>query len=251
MNLGLENSIVVITGGTGGIGSQIVADFLEEKAKVVCLIRNELKMQELIEKLKKQNIPTENLYYSHCDLLNYVDIQKTIKTIVLDHKRIDVLVNCAGSAIEIPFALLEKNQIDVMLDTNLTSPIYLCQAVLKPMFKQNKGSIINITSVSAVKKGRGVVVYAAAKAGLESFSRALSQEVGKKNIRVNCVRPGVIQTNMSEALLFRSTEKVKTNTALERFGLANEISKSVLFIASNETASYMTGECITVDGGLY
>ncbi len=251
MNLELENKIVVITGGTGGIGSQIVLDFLTEQAIVICLIRNQSKMEDLLNQLKLINVTTKNLHSYVCDLLNYEEIQKVISDITIQFLKIDILVNCAGYAIESPFALLNKNQIDDMIDLNLKSPIYLCQAVLRPMYKNKSGSIINISSISAIKKGRGINVYAAAKAGIETFTRTLSQEVGRKNIRVNCVRPGIIDTEMSQSVQKIAHDIIKTQTALGRPGIPSEISKAVLFLASNKTSSYMTGESLTIDGGLF
>lgn len=251
MNLELTNKVVVITGGTGGIGSQIVADFLEEGATVVCLIRNKNKMDEFQNSLKKQAVSTKQLYSYECDLLDFDAIKSVIQKITNELKRIDVLINCAGFAHEFPFALLDKKQIDSMVNLNFTSPLYLCHAVLRTMFKQNEGCIINVSSISSIKKGRGIVTYAAAKAGIESFTRTLALEVGRKNIRVNCIRPGIINTPMSEAVMDRLGDSVKTTIGLGRYGNPTEISKTALFLASNRTASYMTGECITIDGGMY
>jgi 3-oxoacyl-[acyl-carrier protein] reductase len=251
LKLELENKVVVITGGTGGIGAQIVTDFLEEGAVVVCLIRNMAKFENMQNFIEGQGLNLESLHYEICDLKDYTSIKKAVNIIARKHQKINVLVNCAGYTLEAPFALLEKEQIGSIVDLNLTSPMYVSHAVLRYMFKQKGGSIVNVSSVSAVKKGRGVVAYASAKAGLENFTRTLSQEVGKKNIRVNCVRPGVVDTTMSEALLDRSMELIKSDTAVGRPGIPKEISKTVLFLASNVTSSYITGECIGIDGGLY
>lgn len=251
MNLELKDKVVLITGGTGGIGSQIIADFLEEGAKVACLIRNTNKMEALRKFLEQTNILSDKLYAYECSLLDFDEIKKTTKQIVRHLKRIDILVNCAGFAHEYPFAILDQKQIDEMIDLNLKSPIYLAQAVLKYMYKQKEGSIINISSVSSIKKGRGIAIYAAAKAGLDSFTRSLAIEVGRKNIRVNCIRPGVINTAMSDALLNRAGSMINESTSLGRSGNPSEISKVVLFVASGKVSSFITGECITVDGGLY
>lgn len=251
MELDLKSKIVILTGVTGGIGRQIAIDFLLEGAVVVGLIRNEQKMEQVRQWIKDQNVSDMNLHSKVCDLLNYEEIQSVVREITDKFLRIDILVNCAGFAHENPFALLNQHHIDSMVDLNFKSPIYLSHAVLRPMFRQKEGCIINISSVSAIKKGRGVAVYAAAKAALDAFTRALSTEVGRKNIRVNCIRPGVINTAMSGPLLERANDIVNDSTALSRFGHPNEISKAVLFVASNITASYMTGETFTIDGGMY
>lgn len=251
MDLELNGKVVVITGATGGIGGGIAADFLEEGAIVVCLIRNQAKMAEFKNDLASKNEYTHNLHAFQCNLLDYADMKNVLATIVAQFKTIDVLVNCAGHVEEYPFGLIDENQIEKMIDVNLKSPMYLSHLVLKPMYRQKKGCIINITSVSTVKKGRGIVTYAAAKAGLETFTRALAQEVGRKNIRVNCIRPGIIETTMSKGVVFRLSEEIKSVSSLGRIGQVNEISKAVLFLASENTASFITGECITIDGGTY
>lgn len=247
MELNLENKVVLITGGTGGIGSEIVKEFLNEKCVVICLVRNESSFIKLDAQLRDN----ERLRYDICDLLNYEQIHSKVKEIAEREGAIDVLVNCAGSVVENPFALNEQNDIDSVVAINLTATLYMCQAVLRPMFKQKGGCIINFSSVSAVKKGRGIAVYAGCKAAIETFTRSLSIEVGRKNIRVNCIRPGVIDTDMSNDLLARSRDFFQNTLSLGRAGKPNEIAKFTVFVASDVTASYMTGETIGIDGGIY
>tara|TARA_B100000768_G_scaffold127486_1_gene118106 strand:+ start:17474 stop:18229 length:756 start_codon:yes stop_codon:yes gene_type:complete len=250
MNLELNNNVVLITGGTGGIGSEIVAEFLIEDAIVICLIRSESKMVQLKEDLLKRNISTQSLFSYQCNLMDQYEIKSVIKKISNEFQRIDTLVNCAGYAKEYPFALLSESQISNMIDLNLKSPMILTQAVLKSMFKQKSGSIINISSISSIAKGRGIVTYASSKAAIETFTRTLAMEIGRKNIRINCIRPGVIETKMSGNV----KEVLKNNlgdfNSLGRTGNPNEISKMTTFLASNQVSSYITGECITIDGGL-
>ena len=112
MKLELENKVVLITGGTGGIGSQIVADFLEEGARVICLIRNIAKYEAMRKLVSEQGMALDNLHHEFCDLLDYSSIKETINSIVGKYQRIDILVNCAGSTIEAPFALLNDKQIN-------------------------------------------------------------------------------------------------------------------------------------------
>jgi len=245
LDLGLENKVVVISGATGGIGGQVCKDLISEGAIVCCLVRNEEKFNSLKEALYN----SEKLHSYKCNILNPTEIAYTFKPIFKEHLTIDVLINGAGAALEIPFALCESEDIDHMVNINLKSPMYLSKAALRYMFKQRSGSIINISSVSAVKKGRGIVAYAAAKGGLETFTRVLAQEVGKKGIRVNGIRPGAVQTDMSSNLESLHEERVKGMVALQRFGHVQDVSKAVLFAASNEASAYMTGEMLTIDGG--
>lgn len=250
MNLELAGKVVVITGGTGDIGRQIVLDFLVEGSNVVCLIRNMDKMK-IVEQWIVEMIGTaEHLSSKECNLSDYEDIHAVIDEIVKEFGRIDVLVNCAGHVDEAPLGLLSKDQIDQMIDINFKSPVYLSKAVLKTMFRQKNGSIINISSITAVKKGRGISVYAAAKAGLDSFTRILASEVGRKKIRVNCIRPGLILTKMSKQVVSLLEQNNTLPTCLERPGLPDEISKMVLFLASDKCSSFITGECINIDGGI-
>lgn len=250
MNLNLNKKIVLITGGTGAIGGQICLDFLAEEAVVICLYRNETKLTELKNWLRDQKCTIENLHGISCDLLNQEQIKNAIKEIEQKFERVDVLVNCAGTVLEYPFAMMEERHIDDMLNQNMKATMLVTQAVLKPMFRQKSGAIVNISSVAGTKAGRGIVVYAAAKAGIDSFTRTLASEVGRKNIRVNCVRPGAIKTPMSSALEDRATNYVTDSVILGRFGKPEEVSKAVLFLSSDSVASYITGTTLNIDGGL-
>jgi len=250
MNLGLKDKVVLITGATGEIGRQIALDFLIEDSIVVCLYRNAEKFEALKKWIECENCFSKKLYGIRCELSEQKEIIDAVNETVKQHNKIDVLVNCAGNAHEYPFAMMEERHIDDMLNHNLKNTLLITQAVLKPMFKMKSGSIVNISSVAGSKAGRGIVVYSAAKAAIDSFTRTLASEVGKKNIRVNCVRPGAVKTQMSKALEDRAAEKLTDQIVLGRIGKPAEIAKAVLFLASDITASYITGATIDVDGGL-
>jgi 3-oxoacyl-[acyl-carrier protein] reductase len=207
-------------------------------------------MAQLKKVLSNRNISISNLFSYQCDLMDYGGIKIVIKKILQEFKRIDTLVNCAGYAKEYPFALLSESQISNMIDLNLKSPMMLTQAVLKSMFRQKSGSIINISSIASVAKGRGIVSYASSKAGIETFTRTLAMEIGRKNVRINCIRPGVIETKMSGNIKEVLSNNVGEFNSLCRTGNPNEISKMTTILASNQASSYITGECITIDGGL-
>jgi 3-oxoacyl-[acyl-carrier protein] reductase len=249
MNLGLTNKIVLVTGGTGGIGKQICLDFLLEGAVVICLHRNENRFKNLVDRIALHPGLKNNLHGKLCDLLSVKALQQQITKITTEFKRIDVLVNCAGVVEEIPFAITDEKHMDKMIDDNLKITMLVTQSVLKPMFSQKGGAIVNVSSVVAVKGGRGIVAYASAKGGIEAFSRALAYETGRKNIRINTVKPGAIETEMSKTLQNRASDYVLGHTVLGRFGKPEEVSKAVLFLSSDETASFITGSGITVDGG--
>jgi 3-oxoacyl-[acyl-carrier protein] reductase len=251
MDLELKDKVLLLTGATGGIGRQICADFLNEGAIVVGVYRNEIRFEELKKELADKKINCERLIGMKTNILNNSEIQLCVDETLKRFQRIDILINCAGNSNEIPFAWMTEKQIDEMIDINFKSPMLFSQAVLKPMFSQKEGCIINISTIGTQKKGRGIVVYAAAKAGLEVFTRTLAHEVGRKNIRVNCIRPGVIKTDMSAPLLDRTGNLVVDSTALHRLGKPEDISAAALFLASTKTASFITASQLDVDGGIY
>lgn len=249
MDLKIVDKVVVLTGGTGGIGRQICLDFLKEGAIIVCAVRRSNKLEALVDWISEQGQDTTNLHYFECDLLSSESIKVFIKQTIEKFDRLDILVNCAGAVEEMPFAMMDEKRITEIVDLNLKSTMLISQAVLRPMFKQKSGSIINISSITAIRGGRGIVPYAAAKAGMDSFTRTLASEVGKKGIRVNGIRPGAIKTAMSEPLEARIQEFIPNAMIMGRFGKPEEVSKGVLFLASEETASYITGSFINIDGG--
>jgi 3-oxoacyl-[acyl-carrier protein] reductase len=249
MDLELKNKIVILTGATGGIGKQICADFLLEGAIVVAVYRNEDKLKMLMESLTDLKLDITKVYPIKVDVLKKSEIDRCVKEVLLKYSRIDVLINCAGSSFECSFAILDENIIENMIDINLKSPMLFSQSVLKPMFKQKSGCIINVTTVATHKAGRGIVAYASAKSGLDTFTRALAQEVGRKNIRVNTIRPGVIKTEMSKQILENLGDYIIESTAINRIGKPADISSVALFLASEKTASFINGTNINVDGG--
>ncbi len=251
MKLHLDHKIVLLTGGTGGLGSHISLDFLKEQAIVILLYRNEKKFNKLSDWLAAQVPIDGRLFGIQASITDNQSIQQAVRQVIKAHDRIDVLVNCAGYAMEAPFSLLEEEDIEQMIDVNYKAPLYLSKAVLRYMLRQKAGSIINITSVSTHAAGRGITVYASAKAGLERLTQVLALEFGKKNIRINAVCPGVIDTDMSKNLRSVAEKYILEGTALKRYGQSQEVSKAVLFLASEETASFITGQTINVDGGFY
>jgi len=251
MDLNLKNIHVVISGATGEIGRQICLDFAREGAFVIPLYRNVAKKKALLDWLSLNGVPTELVSPFEVDLMDKATISGVVKEIITAHKTIDVLVNCAGFAVEMPFLMLEENQIDSQIQINYTAPMLLMKEVLKPMFLNKGGNIINISSATAHSFGRGVSVYGSAKAGLDRFTQIIAQEVGRKKIRVNSVCPGVIATQMSEDLIKRGKDNISEFTALKKYGSPEDVAKAVLFLASEETASFITGHIMQVDGGIF
>jgi 3-oxoacyl-[acyl-carrier protein] reductase len=249
MNLDLKDKIVCVTGASGGIGLAIVRAFLHEGA-LVCATYH--RNPDKIEQLKMQLEPSLRTYLHayHLDLQDNHSHKTCISHICAEQQRIDVLVNCAGAALEKPFLLLTPEEITQQMTTNFSQQALFTQQVAKVMLAHRKGSIVNVSSLLAKRLGRGVAVYAAAKAAIDRFTQTLALEVGKKGIRVNSINPGLIATKMSKNIQANMPADLMNMSPISRPGTPEEIANAVLFLASDRAASYITGVCLSVDGGL-
>jgi 3-oxoacyl-[acyl-carrier protein] reductase len=249
MNLDLKDKVVCITGASGGIGLALVRAFLEEGA-IVCAMyhRNLSALDALRSELSAVQQSQLNPY--RLDLQDNDSHKTAIGAICSAHQRIDILVNCAGSALEKPFLLLTPEEITQQVTTNFSQQALFTQQVAKIMLAQRNGSIVNVSSLLAKRLGRGVAVYAAAKAAIDRFTQTLALEVGKKGIRVNSVNPGLIATKMSKNIQANMPPDLMNMSPIARPGRPEEIANAVLFLASDRAASYITGVCLSVDGGL-
>ncbi|MFH2008174.1 MAG: SDR family oxidoreductase [bacterium] len=161
--------------------------------------------------------------------------------------RVDVVVNNAGVVVESLLATLTDDELAAMLSTNIAGVVHLSRAALRPMLRQRSGCIVNVSSALATRPGRGNAVYAGTKGFVESFTRALAVEVGRKNVRVNAVAPGVIDTAMTAAVRSLAEETVLERIPQRRIGTPEEVAAAVAFLASDE-ASYVNGAVLGVDG---
>src|SRR5829696_3153849 len=166
------------------------------------------------------------------------------------HKRIDILVNNAGIARDQLLLRLKREDWDAVLATNLTGAFALTQAALKPMIRQRRGRIITISSVVGQSGNAGQANYAASKAGLIGFTKAVALEVGSRGITANVIAPGLIQTDMTHAIAGNAREQWVSRIPLQRLGTPDDVAAAVCFLASDE-ASYITGQVLGVNGGLY
>lgn len=249
MNLGLTDKIVFITGASGGIGQAIAQAFVEEGALVIAGFKGrEYKISDwaltLPEDQQKRVFPVK------IDLNDTAALSQNVADLVATHHRIDVLINCAGSAIEKPFLLMDDDEIERQVHDNFTGHIQLTQRVLKQMLAQKSGAIVNISSILGSQFGRGATVYASAKSAIERFTQALSLEVGRKGIRINCVCPGMIDTKMTSELKRNMPDEIVKMSPISRPGTPREVADAVLFLASDLRASYITGTSLAVNGGL-
>lgn len=232
----LKNKIVLVTGGSGSIGRAIAKEFLKRESKVI-----------VIDKTKTEE--EKNIDYIYLDLLDYEKISESVKNIIQKYGRIDVLVNNAGIVKDSLMLRMSEDDFDTVITTNLKTVFMLSQLVAKQMLKQKSGSIINISSLVGLHGNIGQSNYAASKAGLIGLTKTMAKELAYKQIRVNCIAPGYVQTSMLDKVSEEYLEKVKQNIPLNRFGEPVELANVVLFLASN-MSSYITGEVISVGGGL-
>ena len=232
---------ILITGASRGIGKDIALKSKEKGYKVLGTSTT----KEGVELINGNGILGLQL-----NLSKQESIQSFIKILIQEHANIDVLVNNAGITKDnIVLRMTEDEWMDV-LNVNLNAAFKISKIVLKFMLKKRWGRIINITSTSASTGNKGQANYAAAKAGVEAFSKSLAKEVGSRGITVNAIAPGYIQTDMTEVIKEKVKEEILSQIPLARFGKPEEISQLVDFLISDE-ASYITGQTIHVNGGLF
>jgi len=241
------NQNVLITGATGGIGSAIAEAFAKNGYNIgLHYHANEKKATALKKQLETYGVQVEAVKGNIADF----EASKDIITAVEDALGpIDVLVNNAGLTKDTLMLRMKETDFDAVVDVNLKGTWNMCKHVTRGMLKRKSGKIINISSVVGIIGNAGQVNYAATKAGLIGLTKSLAKEFGKKQINVNCVAPGFIETKMTEQLNDDVKASYKSQIPLNRFGKPEDVANVVLFLAS-EQASYMTGQTISVNGGM-
>ena len=234
----MNKKVALITGGARGIGESISRALAEDGFKVIIHCGSSIEAaKELCEEL-------EDAEYISADLSD----PESVNLIKEKYPEIDVLVNNAGVALVDLFDKVEDERMRKMFEINLFSPINLSRAYIPSMISRKGGAIINISSVFGEVGGSCEVDYSTAKAGIIGFTKALAKEVGPANIRVNCVCPGVIDTDMNDDLSFDDVEALCDDIPLQRMGNPEEVADLVSFLASDK-ATYITGSVFDVNGG--
>ena len=237
---------ILITGASRGIGKAILESFNKEHF-LVGTGTSDSSVDSILKNIKSLGLEGEAF---KLDLGN----RKSIKQLVslLEDKEIypDILINNAGITRDNIMLRMQEEEWDNVIDVHLNGQYLLIKSFLKKMVKNKWGRIINISSTSAVLGNKGQANYAAAKAGIEAMSRSLARELGSRNINVNCVAPGFIETDMTKEISKGNEEILASQIPLGRLGKANEIAEVVNFLAS-EQANYITGQTLHVNGGLY
>ena len=237
----------LITGATRGIGKQIAITLAKQGYNIALNYRKE---NEELENTKKEieEIGVQVLAVKG-DVANFEDCEKFVKQTIERFEQIDVLVNNAGITKDMLLMRMKKEDFEQVIDTNLVGTFNVTKNVVPYMMKARSGRIINISSVVGISGNAGQTNYSASKAGIIGFSKSLAKEIASRNILVNAVAPGFIETNMTDVLKDDVKQEIAKNIPLKRMGTAQDVANVVKFLASDDS-SYITGQVINVDGGM-
>ena len=242
----LSGKVALVTGASRGIGRGIARRLGEQGALVVAAARGD-HAQETARALAAAGHAAEAV---RLDVTDHAAVEKLPGEIVGRHGRLDIVVSNAGIARDQLVMRMKREDWDAVLATNLTATFTLVQAAIRPMIKQRGGRIIAISSVVGQTGNAGQTNYAASKAGLMGFAKALAREVASRGITVNVVAPGLIETDMTKAMAEKAQASWAGQIPLARLGTVDDVAAAVCFLASDE-ASYITGHVLAVNGGMY
>ncbi len=243
LDSGLSGKVVIVTGGGRGIGRAIVELFAAEGADVTFFYRSNTDAAQATVAATDGRAVAEQV-----DICESGAVAEAVERVADRCGRIDVLINNAGIIRDNLLAFLDDEDVRAVLDTNVGGVFNVTRAVVPHMISRRAGKIINLSSVAGEKGGRGQTNYAASKGAINALTRALAAELAPRGIMVNAVAPGVIETEMSAAVLARAGEEVTARIALRRIGQPLDIAHAVWFLAS-QLSNYVTGEILHVDGG--
>jgi 3-oxoacyl-[acyl-carrier protein] reductase len=244
LQIDLSGEVALVTGASRGLGAAIALTLAKAGATVIGTGTSAQGAAKVTEALQAHGGKGEVLNVTDFGAANAL-----VDAIVKQHGKLSILVNNAGITRDGLAVRMNDEDFDAVIQTNLSAAFNLCRAVMRPMMKARFGRIINISSVVGSMGNAGQANYAAAKAGLEGLTRALARELGSRNITVNAVAPGFIDTDMTRALTQEQTNAMLSNVPLGRFGQPEEIADPVLFLAS-PMAAYITGSTLQVNGGM-
>ncbi len=241
--INFKNKKILVTGATGGIGNSIVKKLVSLDGDILATGTNSEKLEEL-----RSNYP--NISVIKFDISEHERIEEFVENVNSQLKGIDVIINNAGITRDNLSLRMKSEEWQKVIDTNLTSTFYICKHGIKKMLKNKYGRIVNVTSIVGHTGNLGQSNYSASKAGMIAMSKSLAIEYAKKNITINCVSPGFIQSKMTENIVESIKVALTSKIPMSRLGTGEDVSNAVAFLSS-DSASYITGETIHVNGGMY
>lgn len=241
------DKVAMITGATRGIGKQIALTLANEGYNIILNYRTENdELKQLKNEIENQNVKCLAV---QGDVTNFEDCKQMIESAIKEFGKIDVLVNNAGITKDMLLARMKEEDFKQVIDVNLVGTFNMTKNIISYMMKARNGRIINISSVVGIAGNAGQTNYSASKAGIIGFTKSLAKEVASRNILVNAVAPGFIETNMTDVLKQEVKDEIAKNIPLKRMGTPQDVANVVKFLAS-EDSSYITGQVISVDGGM-
>lgn len=242
-----DKKIALVTGGTRGIGKKVAEKFAKEGYNLVLnYVSDNTDINSVIDSFKEYK---NEVILIKADVSKFNECENLVKEAIEKFGKIDVLVNNAGVTKDGLIAMMKEDAFDRVIDVNLKGTFNMTRNVVPYMMKKRCGNIVNISSVVGVAGNAGQSNYAASKAGIIGFTKSLAKELAPRNIRVNAVAPGFIDTDMTSVLTDKVKENIYSQIPLKRMGEAEEVANVVYFLA-NEDSSYITGQVINVDGGM-
>jgi 3-oxoacyl-[acyl-carrier protein] reductase len=246
----LKAKKALITGGTAGIGKEIALEFVKQGADVAIFGTNAERAAQVVQELEQaKSFPEQRIESFIVNVSEKSSVESAIQQLLGKWGQIDVLVNNAGITRDGLLMRMSEEDWDQVIDVNLKSVYNTCQALVRPMIKAKGGKIINISSVVGLTGNAGQANYAASKSGMIGFTKALAQELATRNVCVNCIAPGFIQTRMTDVLTEGQKEGILKKIPMGRLGDPRDIANAAVFLASN-LSDYVTGQVLTVDGGM-
>jgi NAD(P)-dependent dehydrogenase (short-subunit alcohol dehydrogenase family) len=246
----LDNKIAIVTGATSGIGEAVALMYAKEGAKVAAVGRNESKGNEVVRKIAGSG---GEAIFIKCNLRNISEIPKIKDVTIKKFGRIDILFNAAGVLVHKPFMEQNMDDLNLIFETNFRAYVLTMQTIIPVMVKQGKGTIINVASISSVWPEVNSYFYGAMKAGITNLSRNVAKEFSRKGVRINCILPGPINTNMTPDFIKNSKEAqqalIDEVGMLGRLGEPEDIAYAAVYLGSDES-SFVTGINLIVDGGV-
>jgi 3-oxoacyl-[acyl-carrier protein] reductase len=243
----MHNRTAFVTGASRGIGRACAIALAQAGARVAIAARQRDRLEQVAEQIRGSG---GEVYVVEIDMASSESIRSALATAAREYSRIDILVNNAGITRDGLAMRMKKEDWDLVLQTNLSGAFFAIQQVLPAMMRERWGRIINISSVVGESGNPGQANYAASKAGLIGLTKSLAQEIASRNITVNAISPGFIETDMTEALSAEVQERLLGSIPMKRLGAPEDVAAAVRFLASDD-AAYITGHVLDVNGGMY